>query len=186
MGRFCSSWPEHPHDWPGCTLIFFPPCLSSCWNRRRACVSALSRLLSRKKSVKVWQNEVISRFNQCHNRSPPFLGDMMKRSSPLMQNGLHWILSLRLCPPPSPFEKTHLVYRSKCGGAMSMIFSWVCILDFSDAFTAFTRSFSFACLNMKPSSLGGLIEKAGSSNSSSKNLEIAFDSSVDKPIVMIE
>lgn len=53
----------------------------------------------------------------------------------------------------------------------------------SEAFITCTRSLSFACLNIKPSSLGGLIEKAGSSKSSSNFFEIAFESYANKPVV---
>ncbi len=50
---------------------------------------------------------------------------------------------------------------------MSMIFSWVWMSACSEAFAAFTRSWSFVYLDIKPSSLGSLIYKARSSNTSS-------------------
>jgi hypothetical protein len=164
-------------DGPGCTAHSFPPSLVlfraatelanvASWD---AFLRIVYKILSLKRSSVasfpgatasgVWQDEFVSRSNQCHNRLPSFFGwcGNTFSSTPVK----------RLAPyswPAPPFlplwENTlYSVQAEQRWSYVYMIFSLVSMSASTEAFIAFNWSLSFASLNKKPSSLCGLIEK---------------------------
>jgi hypothetical protein len=138
-------------DGPGCTAHSFPPSLVlfraatelanvASWD---AFLRIVYKILSLKRSSVasfpgatasgVWQDEFVSRSNQCHNRLPSFFG---------------W------CG-----NTFYSVQAEQRWSYVYMIFSLVSMSASTEAFIAFNWSLSFASLNKKPSSLCGLIEK---------------------------